>query len=42
MLLLQMHGKRGVEIQNELLEYVTNKQEQIGIISRTIEKIHKY
>ena len=32
----------GVEIQNELLEYVTNKQEQIGIISRTIEKIHKY
>lgn len=34
--------KTGVKIQNELLEYVTNKQEQIEIINRTIGKIHKY
>ena len=34
--------KAGVEIQNELMEYVTNKQEQMDIINRTIEKIHKY
>ena len=34
--------KLGAKIQNELLEHVTNKQEQLGIINRTIEKIHKY
>ena len=34
--------KAGASFQNELLEYATNKQEQMEIINRTIEKIRQY